>query len=387
MGRVCSKICPCLYSSGSCESNTSLSQNLIDNSTGPQEDYWSVKVTFDDFEPLAVLGRGSFGKVLLVRKKNDHNLYAMKVLKKNHVKLKNQVDNTKTERTILEKIKHPFIMHLNFAFQDPKKLYFITDFMPGGELFYHLRRSKFFSEFRARFYVCEIILALEYLHQMNCIYRDLKPENILIDKDGHIKLTDFGLSKITIEKSSKEGGKAYTICGTPEYLAPEILEGKGYTTAVDWWSLGALIYEMLSSHSPFKTNIKEDFVLDPEKYNQPIQFKTHTSPEAQDLITKLLCVDVNKRLGSVRGASEIKEHVWFKGIKWSDIYNKKTEIPFKPQIVCEDDLTNFDKVFTYENPLRNSPENSFNLPSNKYENFTYDQNDENILKKNEKSES
>jgi len=222
---------------------------------------------------------------------------------------------------------------------------------------------------------------------MNCIYRDLKPENILIDKDGHIKLTDFGLSKITIEKSSKEGGKAYTICGTPEYLAPEILEGKGYTTAVDWWSLGALIYEMLSSHSPFKTNIKEDFVLDPEKYNQPIQFKTHTSPEAQDLITKLLCVDVNKRLGSVRGASEIKEHVWFKGIKWSDIYNKKTEIPFKPQIVCEDDLTNFDKVFTYENPLRNSTENSFNLHSNKYENFTYDQNDENILKKNEKSES
>jgi len=356
-------------------------EDLIDKSDVAKQDYWSSKVVFDDFQPLAVLGRGSFGKVLLVRKLADDKLYAMKVLKKNHVKLKNQITNTKTERAILEKINHPFIMHLNFAFQDPKKLYFVTDFMAGGELFFHLRRSVFFSEFRARFYICEIILALEYLHKMNCIYRDLKPENILLDKQGHIKLTDFGLSKITLSKTNdNEEGKAYTICGTPEYLAPEILEGKGYTKDVDWWSLGALIYEMLSGHSPFKAHAKEEFKLDPQKFKQPIQFKNHTSPEAKDLIKKLLNLDVTQRLGRKRDAEEIKEHIFFKGIKWNDIRDKKVEIPFIPQILNEDDVSNFDKVFTFENPLRNSPGNSFGA-SGKYEGFTFDQNEDNILKK------
>ena len=178
--------------------------------------------TLEDFKQLKVLGQGSFGKVILVKNEKDDKLYAMKILDKKYIVKRKQVSHTQTERALLEKLKHPFIVRLNYAFQDSKKLYFLTEFLQGGELFFHLRRNSGYKEKAVRFYMCQILLALEYMHNNNYIYRDLKPENILIDKEGNIKLTDFGLSKIM----PKEEKITYTMCGTAEYLAPEILFGK-----------------------------------------------------------------------------------------------------------------------------------------------------------------
>jgi len=186
--------------------------------------YSSTEVGIDDFKIERVIGRGSFGKVYLVRKKTDDKLYAMKTLKKDMILRKNQAQNTKVERMILERLNHPFIVKLHYAFQSPERLYFVIDFLNGGELFFHLRKSKRFEESRARFYAAEIILALECLHKNGIIYRDLKPENVILDAEGHLKLTDFGLSKLAITGDKM----AYTFCGTPEYLAPEVVKGSGH---------------------------------------------------------------------------------------------------------------------------------------------------------------
>ena len=306
---------------------------------------FSSSISREDFDEIKLLGRGSFGKVLLVRYKNNGKLYAMKVLKKSVIKRKREEVHTKTERKILEQINHPFIMSLYFAFQDDKKLYLITEFMQGGELFYHLHREKYFSNDKTKFYSAEIVLALEHLHKNNCIYRDLKPENILFDKEGHIKITDFGLSKVMLESSSES--KAFTICGTPEYLAPEILENKGYDKSVDWWSLGAVIYEMLVGYSPFK--LKKGQQLSIEHYKRPIPLFNHFTPEAKKIIRELLVVDPKKRLGyGKNGTDNIKSHPFFNGINWEDMYNRKIDPPFKPKINTELDLSNFDKFFTNE---------------------------------------
>jgi serine/threonine protein kinase len=309
------------------------------------------KISVLDFQKIKVLGRGTFGKVLLVKKNSNHKFYAMKILKKSVVKLKNQVFHTKTERQILERFAHPFIVHLQYAFQDENKLYLVTEFMQGGELFYHLRKEGIFRESRARFYLCEIILALEHLHNNNCMYRDLKPENILIDANGHIKLTDFGLSKLIL---SKKDEKAYTICGTPEYLAPEIILEKGYDKTVDWWSLGALFYEMLCGFSPFKNlNKTEGPKLDIKNYTKPITIHKFFSEEAKSLIIGLLTINPTARLGAgPKGSTRIKSHPFFKGTDWDAVYNKTLEPPFKPKISETNDtvdLSNFDPIFTKEN--------------------------------------
>jgi len=400
VGSLCKKLCPTLISSltsvdsksSECDCNC---ECLIDNVnrsisqssgiTQITDNHPSAKINFNEFEPLALLGRGTFGKVILVRRKKDNKLYAIKVLKKSKIKYQNQIDHTKTERKILERINHPFIAHLSFAFQDPKKLYFVTEYMAGGELFYHLRKSRIFDENRAKFYICELILAIEGLHKMNCIYRDLKPENILLDKEGHVKLTDFGLSKIIKAKDFGENNIAFTICGTPDYLAPEILEGRGYNKDVDWWSLGALYYEMIAGDAPFRTE-KGENKLSLDKFKKPIIFKTNLfSPELKDLISRLLSINVENRIGYKKGAEEIKNHPVFKGVNWEDYFNKKIKPPFVPNIASEVDLGNFDKVFTEENPMRTTPPDRKMLQLErqlqyKYEDFTYD--NDNILKKN-----
>jgi serine/threonine protein kinase len=288
----------------------------------------------DDFEALKVLGRGTFGKVVLVRRMKNNKLYAMKILDKNVVRVQQQVLHTRTEREILEKIDHPFIVKLFYAFQDDSKLYLVTEFMQGGELFFHLNKDRFFSEDRTRFYACEIILALEHLHSKGCIYRDLKPENILLDKTGHIKLTDFGLSKIPIEKAD---GRAYTICGTPEYLAPEVLLDKGYDRSVDWWSLGALIYEMLTGVSLFRFNKGER--PDIEKYKKKIILPHYLSPESQDLIIQLLKFNPAHRLG-YDGAQKIKSHPFFQDVNWNDYSIKKVTPLFIPSLIQRASFTN-----------------------------------------------
>ena len=342
---------------------------LSSNEEGSQE--FTTKVVRGDFDEMKVLGKGSFGKVLLVRYKKNQKLYAMKILKKAVIMKNNEEIHTKTERKILAKINHPFIVSLYFAFQDEKKLYLITEFMQGGELFYHLHRERFFSNERTQFYAAEIVLALDHLHKNNCIYRDLKPENVLLDKDGHIKLADFGLSKIMLEKNK---AKAFTLCGTPDYLAPEILEDKGYDKTVDWWSLGALIYEMLVGYSPFKMRKGEQ--LNIEKYKEPVPLHNHFTPEAKMIITDLLVVEPSKRLGyGSNGTENIKKHPFFKDINWEELYNKKVEPEFVPKIFNELDLGNFDKFFTNENVFE--PESEMNNASvlkdnpNEFAGFTY----------------
>ena len=190
---------------------------------------------------ISVLGKGSYGKVMLVRKKDNGQLYALKVLKKAEIVRRNQVEHTMTERRILENVRHPFIVKMDYAFQSDSKLFFVLEYCPGGELFFYLSQIGRFKEDAARFYASNILLALHHLHSQHILYRDLKPENVLVDKEGYVKIADFGLSKENVQGHNE----AKSICGTAEYLAPEILQRMGHGKASDWWSFGAIIYEML----------------------------------------------------------------------------------------------------------------------------------------------
>ena len=348
------------------QNNSNLRSSMLNNTF---YDYSFIKkeISKQDFEIVKLLGRGSFGKVLLVKHKLDNKLYAMKILKKETIKRTNQVAHTKTERVILERMDHPFIVRLQFAFQTSEKLYLITDFMQGGELFYHLHKEIKFTETKAKLYSAEIVLAIEYLHKNNIIYRDLKPENILLDEDGHIKLTDFGLSKLVL---NNETSKAYTICGTPEYLAPEILSGNGYDKSVDWWSLGALVYEMLNGVPPFK--FRKEKKLDINNYKKPLDIPKSFSFEARSFISDLLQVDPKMRLGcGPQDAEIIKSHEFFNGIDWRFIYQKRNTAPFKPVLHTKDDLSYFDRIFTNENPKESPEKLDERLVENEYEKFTY----------------
>ncbi|RKO96047.1 Pkinase-domain-containing protein, partial [Caulochytrium protostelioides] len=258
-------------------------------------------MTIDEFELLKVIGKGSFGKVMQVRKRDTNRIYAMKILRKSHIVERSEVAHTLAERTVLAQILHPFIVPLKFSFQTSEKLYLVLAFVNGGELFHHLQREGRFHEDRARFYSAELLCALDCLHGYNIVYRDLKPENILIDYTGHIALCDFGLCKLNM----KEGNKTNTFCGTPEYLAPELLLGQGYTKVVDWWTLGILLWEMLTGLPPFydeNTNEMYRKILSDE-----LVFSPEVSPTAKDLLSRLLQRDPKKRLGN-NGADEIKKH-------------------------------------------------------------------------------
>ena len=259
----------------------------------------SLKI--EDFELLKVVGKGSFGKVMQVMKKDTQRIYALKTIRKQHIISRSEVAHTLAERSVLAQINNPFIVPLKFSFQSPEKLYFVLAFVNGGELFHHLQREQRFDINRARFYAAELLCALECLHGFGVIYRDLKPENILVDYVGHIALCDFGLCKLDM----KDEDKTNTFCGTPEYLAPELLHGQGYTKAVDWWTLGVLLYEMLTGLPPFydeNTNEMYRKIL-----AEPLHFPGPeiVPPAARDLLTKLLDRDASRRLGT-NGASEIK---------------------------------------------------------------------------------
>jgi len=244
----------------------------------------TVEIGLEDFIILKVIGRGSFGKVYMVRKRSNDQVYAMKCLHKDLIIRTKQVDNTKAERDIMKKISHPFIVKLHYAFQTPEKLYFVTDFLNGGELFYHICNETRFPEDRARFYAAEILLALDHLHENGIIYRDLKPENVILDSEGHIRLTDFGLSKLGIKGKNSQTN---TFCGTPEYLAPEIIKGNGHSCAVDFWSFGILVYEMISGINPFK-NDKSRVEKLKQITDEDVEIYPGFSPEAKSLLTGLL---------------------------------------------------------------------------------------------------
>ncbi len=318
--------------------------NLMNNSF--QHKDFSKKISLKDFKILKKLGKGAFGKVLLVHNEELNKYFAMKILKKKFIEKNKQQFHVKTERKILEIIEHPFVAKLYYAFQNSEKLYLLTEYMPGGEMFYHLHKDIYFSEERTKFYISEIILALIYLHKNNIIYRDLKPENILLDEQGHIKLTDFGLSKI-VNNINKD--KTYTICGTPEYVAPEVLLNKGYNKSADWWSLGIVLYEMLCGETPFKEARER---LDINIYYKPIYQNKLISDIAFDLIQKLCEINVNLRLGSSENEfEEISKHKFFNGIDWKKLENKEIKPSFIPIITNMEDVRNFDKQFTETDPL------------------------------------
>ncbi|KAF0683525.1 Aste57867_24382 [Aphanomyces stellatus] len=300
------------------------------------------RVTLADFKMIQVIGRGSFGKVVLVGHHATKKLYAMKMLNKANIVKRKQVEHTRTERRVLGYTKHPFIVGLHYAFQTPQRLYFVLDYCPGGELFYHLTRMKKLPEHMACYYAAEIALALEHLHSLGVVYRDLKPENILLTKDGHVKLADFGLAK---EGITDGVNGTNSLCGTPEYLPPEILDRLGHGTAVDWWNLGMVLYEMLTGLPPWYTNDRQK--LFDRLRSARLHFPPYVSRKAESLIRCLLNRNPAERLGA-RGAHEVKAHPFFDSIDWPALLALKMPPPFRPCRTTANEETplNFEAEFT-----------------------------------------
>ncbi|VDL61860.1 unnamed protein product [Hymenolepis diminuta] len=314
------------------------------------------KVSAEDFQVLKVIGKGGYGTVFLVQKitksPDQDKFYAMKVLKKAKL-IRNEKNtvHTVSERNILQMLKHPFLVRLHYAFQNRSNLYIVLEYCPGGELFRYLERECFLMEDAACFYISEIALAIGHLHSLGIIYRDLKPENILLDRDGHVKLTDFGLSKEGV-------GTTNTFCGTIEYMAPEIIRCGGHGRAVDWWSLGTLLFDMLSGGPPFSQEGDKKATAEKIMKSQ-VRFPPSFSTEAIHLIRGLLKKDPNERLGTKNDVEEIKEQAFFvrREINWDDVYNRKMEPPYRPELSSDSDVSMFDPSFTRMKPIV-SPGNS-----------------------------
>uniref|UniRef100_A0A672KIC8 Ribosomal protein S6 kinase n=1 Tax=Sinocyclocheilus grahami TaxID=75366 RepID=A0A672KIC8_SINGR len=300
------------------------------------------------FELLRVLGKGGYGKAMIVRNAKD-------------------TAHTKAERSILEEVKHPFIVDLIYAFQTGGKLYLILEYLSGGELFMQLEREGIFLEDTACFYLAEISMALGHLHQKGIIYRDLKPENIMLNNNGHVKLTDFGLCKESIH----DGTVTHTFCGTIEYMAPEILMRSGHNRAVDWWSLGALMYDMLTGAPPFTAENRKktiDKILKC-KLNLP----PYLTQEARDLLKKLLRRNASTRMGAgPRDALDLQAHSFFRHMNWDELLSFKVEPPFKPFLRSADDVSQFDSKFTSQTPVDSPDDSTLSESANQvFLGFTY----------------
>ncbi|ODV58146.1 cAMP-dependent protein kinase [Ascoidea rubescens DSM 1968] len=300
------------------------SPNIIQSKLPKKITTTKGKYSLTDFQILRTLGTGSFGRVHLVRSVHNGRFYAMKVLKKAQVHKMKQVEHTNDERRMLKLVEHPFIIRMWGTFQDIRNVFMIMDYIEGGELFSLLRKSGRFPNPVAKFYAAEVCLALEYLHDHNIIYRDLKPENILLDKNGHIKLTDFGFAKEVPDVT-------YTLCGTPDYIAPEVVATKAYNKSVDWWSFGILIFEMLAGFTPFcnpnpmKTyeNILAGNVIYPSDFHADVL----------NLLKNLITADLSIRLGNLQGGSQdVKNHPWFSEVIWERLLNRDIETPYEPPI-------------------------------------------------------
>ncbi|GAX22565.1 ribosomal protein S6 kinase alpha-1/2/3/6 [Fistulifera solaris] len=278
---------------------------------------------------LRVLGKGSFGKVVLVQKrtgKDRGGLYAMKILRKSHLVKRRQIERTKTERKVLSLVNHPFIMKLHFAFQSEDKLYLVLDYCPGGELFFHLSRFRRFPERVARFFAAELLLAIGHIHKRGIIFRDMKPENVLLDADGNVKLGDFGLAKCGIVHPL-EG--ALSMCGTPEYMAPEVLAQAGHGFCVDYWGLGMILYEMMTGLPPWYTTDRAKLFR--KLKSAPLDIPSYFSAQAASCVTGLLERDPRRRLG-VLGIRSAMEHSFFRNVNWRALYARRVEPPIRP---CE----------------------------------------------------
>ncbi|KAL6548299.1 hypothetical protein OROGR_008720 [Orobanche gracilis] len=364
------------------------------------------KMDSDDFEPLTMIGKGAFGEVRICREKSTGHVYAMKKLKKSEMLRRGQVEHVKAERNLLAEVDSNCIVKLYCSFQDEEYLYLIMEYLPGGDMMTLLMRKDTLTEDEARFYVGETVLAIESIHKHNYIHRDIKPDNLLLDRNGHMKLSDFGLCKpmdcnniqekdFSVENkysgSLQSDGRpkrtqqeqlqhwqmnrrmlvnilsrhdllpvpyltspnAYSTVGTPDYIAPEVLMKKGYGMECDWWSLGAIMYEMLVGYPPFYSDDPMSTCRKIVNWRSHLKFpeEAKLSPEAKDLICKLLCT-VDKRIGT-GGADEIKGHPWFKGIKWDKLYRK--EAAFIPEVNDELDTQNFEKFEESDNQNSSAP--------------------------------
>ncbi|KAJ3161125.1 Serine/threonine kinase [Geranomyces michiganensis] len=305
-------------------------------------------IGLDDFTFIAVLGKGNFGKVLLAEERYSKQLYAIKVLKKEFIIENDEVESTKAEKRVFlaaNRQRHPFLVNLHSCFQTESRIYFVMEYVSGGDLMWHIQHQQF-SEKRAKFYAAEVLLALEYFHKENIVYRDLKLDNILLSPHGHIKIADYGLCK----EQMAYGATTNTFCGTPEFMAPEILQDKPYGRAVDWWAFGVLIYEMLLGQSPFRGEDEEEIfeaILEDE-----ILYPVNMAKDAVSLLQKLLTKDPAKRLGGGKtDADDIKKHAFFKGMDWDAMLQLQLSPPYFPKITSPTDVSNFDEEFTKEEPV------------------------------------
>ncbi|KAJ3391977.1 camp-dependent protein kinase catalytic subunit [Lobulomyces angularis] len=292
------------------------------------------KYTLSDFTVMRTLGTGSFGRVHLVKLNSTGTFYAMKALKKSEIVKLRQVEHTMNEKSILTQVSMPFTVNLLCTFQDSIHLFLVLEYVSGGELFSYLRKAGRFPAEVAKFYAAEVILAFEHLHARDIIYRDLKPENLLVDCKGNIKITDFGFAKHVPDQT-------WTLCGTPDYLAPEIIQSKGYGKAVDWWAVGVLIYEMIAGHPPFFDD--DHFKLYEKIVTCKLKFPSFFDPVAKDLVKKLLTPDLSKRFGNLKsGVEDIKQHKWFTGVNWGVLLKLGIPAPFIPKLSHPGDASNFD---------------------------------------------
>lgn len=305
------------------------------------------KVGLDDFNFLAVLGKGNFGKVMLAEEKKTGELYAIKVLKKEFIIDNDEVESTRSEKRVFlaaARERHPFLLNLHSCFQTETRVYFVMEYVSGGDLMLHIQRKQF-SLRQAKFYASEVLVALEYFHSQGIIYRDLKLDNILLTLDGHVKVADYGLCK----EDMFFGKTTSTFCGTPEFMAPEILLEQRYGRAVDWWAFGVLTYEMLLGQSPFRGD-DEDEIFDAILEDEPL-YPITMPKDAVSILQKLLTRDPSRRLGAgPDDALEIKRHPFFKDVSWDDVMNKRIPPPYFPQIKAPGDVSNFDSEFTKEQP-------------------------------------
>uniref|UniRef100_A0A4W6CQD3 Protein kinase N3 n=1 Tax=Lates calcarifer TaxID=8187 RepID=A0A4W6CQD3_LATCA len=327
-----------------------------------------MRMHMEDFKYISVLGRGHFGKVLLAEFKKTGKLYAIKALKKRDIVTRDEVDSLMSEKRIFEMInasRHPFLVNLHGCFQTGDHVCFVMEYLPGGDLMIHIHNNVFTeAQTRSVFYSACVLLGLEFLHLNKIIYRDLKLDNLLMDADGFVKITDFGLCK----EGMGHGDRTSTFCGTPEFLAPEVLTDDNYTRAVDWWGMGVLIYEMLVGESPFPGEDEEE-VFD-SIVNDDVQYPPCLPPDAVAIIQKLLKKNPLKRLGAgERDANEVKGEKFFEAIDWEALLAKKVKPPFLPSIRESMDVSNFDSEFTRLQPILSPPCKPFSLSAEQQEAF------------------
>ncbi|XP_074495594.1 serine/threonine-protein kinase N2-like isoform X1 [Sebastes fasciatus] len=339
----------------------------INNTEGSEDQPVSaLKMQMEDFKYISVLGRGHFGKVLLAEFKKTEKLYAIKALKKRDIVTRDEVDSLMSEKRIFEMInasRHPFLVNLHGCFQTSDHVCFVMEYLPGGDLMIHIHNDVF-TEAQTRFYSACVLLGLEFLHLNKIIYRDLKLDNLLMDADGYVKITDFGLCK----EGMGHGDRTSTFCGTPEFLAPEVLTDDNYTRAVDWWGMGVLIFEMLVGESPFPGEDEEE-VFD-SIVNDDVQYPSCLPPNAVCIVQKLLKKNPLKRLGAgERDANELKGEKFFETIDWEALLAKKAKPPFLPSIKESMDVGNFDSEFTRLQPILSPPSKPFVLSAEQQEAF------------------